>query len=146
MAQKVTKSSGNSQLTLHQLLGALSFWGSATRLLLISFFVISIFALKLAYLDTNITWEVQVGIYVLGSFALLDISYVMLARAFPLRRTADTWCLLSVEIFLVAAYVLPYLIAVRGLSWFINWLLLVVLFVISVRGLLGILFSTKKRV
>lgn len=142
MAKKTTK---QPRLTLHQLLGALSFWGSATRLLLLSFLVFVIFALRITNLDTTLTWEAQVVIYVLGSFALLDIGYVMLSRAFPLRKKLDTFCLLALEVFMAATYILPHMISVGGLSWFSNWLVLIALLALSVRGLLGMLFTTKKR-
>lgn len=142
MAKKTTK---QPRLTLHQLLAALSFWGSATRLLLITFFVMVIFALRITNLDTTITWESQVVIYVLGSFALLDIGYVMLARAFPLKKRLDVFCLLSLEVLLAATYILPHLISVGALSWFSNWLVFIAVLALAVRGLLGILFTTKKR-
>lgn len=143
MAKKTTK---QPRLTLHQLLGALSFWGSATRLLLVAFLVMVIFALRITYLDTTLTWEAQVVIYVLGSFALLDIGYVMLARALPLRRRIDIFCLVTLEILLAATYILPHVISVGGLAWFSNWFILIVLLTLGVRGLLGLLFSTRKRV
>lgn len=133
------------RLTLHQLLGALSFWGSATRLLLMAFLVLVIFALRVTNLDTTLTWESQVVIYVLGSFALLDIGYVMLARAFPLKKKFDVFCLTTLEVLMAATYILPHIIVVGGLGWFSNWLLLIALLALGVRGLLGILFTTKKR-
>lgn len=145
MAKKTTKKSKNPRLTLHQLLGALSFWGSTTRLLLVGFLVMAIFVMRLIYLDNTLLWEAQVVIYVLGSFAVLDIGYVMLARAFPLRKKLDVFCLLTLEILLAATYILPHLISVGGLSWFSNWFILIVLLAVAVRGLLGLLFSTKKR-
>lgn len=133
------------RLTLHQLLGALSFWGSATRLLLIAFLVIAIFILRITNLDTTLTWESQVTIYILGSFALLDVGYVMLARAFPLKKTVDFLCLAALEILMAATYILPHIVNLRGLSWFSNWLLLIALLALAVRGLLGLLFSGRKR-
>lgn len=142
MAKKTIK---QPRLTLHQLLVALSFWGSAARLLLVGFLVMVIFALRITNLDTTITWEAQVVIYVLGSFALLDIGYVMLARAFPLKKRLDVFCLLVLETLLAATYILPHLISVSALSWFSNWLVLIVLLTLAIRGLLGLLFSTKKR-
>lgn len=142
MVKKTTK---QPRLTLHQLLGALSFWGSATRLLLIAFLAIVIFVLRITNLDTTLVWESQVLIYVLGSFALLDIGYVMLARAFPLKKTVDFFCLAALEILMAATYILPHIMNVRGLSWFSNWLLLIALLALAVRGLLGLLFTTKKR-
>lgn len=143
MAKKTTK---QPRLTLHQLLGALSFWGSATRLLLLAFLVFVIFALRITNLNTTLTWESQVVIYVLGSFALLDIGYVMLARAFPLKKRVDTFCLVVLEILMATTYILPHLVSVRGLAWFSNWFVLIVLLALGVRGLLGLLFSSRKRV
>ncbi len=142
MVKKTTK---QPRLTLHQLLGAISFWGSATRLLLLAFLVIVIFVLRITNLDTTLTWESQVIIYILGSFALLDIGYVMLARAFPLKKRPDIAILVGLEIFMAATYILPHIMNVRGLSWISNWLLLIALLALALRGLVGMLFTSKKR-
>lgn len=142
MVKKTTK---QPRLSLHQLLGAISFWGSATRLLLVTFLVAVIFVLRITNLDTTLTWESQVIIYVLGSFALLDIGYVMLARAFPLKKSADITALALIEIFMAATYILPHVMSVSSLAWISNWLILIALLALAMRGLLGMLFTTKKR-
>lgn len=132
------------RLTLHQLLGSLSLWGSSTRLLLIGFIVAVIFALKLLYLDTSLDWELKVVIYIIGSFALLDTGYIILVRATPLKRRLDQLGLLGAEIVLAAAYVLPNLAHIPSLGKLANWTVLIVLLVLAVRALLGLLFSAKK--
>lgn len=139
------KKNTTPRLTLHQLLGALSFWGASTRLMLIGFIVLIIFALKLLYLTAGADWEIKVIIYVLGSFALLDIGYVMLARAFPSRRRLDILSLLLAETLLLAGYVLPNLVNLPRLSWIANWAVLIVLLVLGIRALLGLLFVGSKR-
>lgn len=139
-----TTNAKTSRLTLHKLLGAVSFWGSSVRLLLLAFLVAIIFGLRLTYLDTTLTWEAQVVIYVLGSFALLDIGYVMLARAFPLDRQFDLLSLFLLEALLFAAYILPNITNVPSLGWLSNWILLVVLLALAIRGLIGLLFARKK--
>jgi len=132
------------RLTLHQLLGAISFWGASTRILLVAFIIAVIFGLRVGYLDTTLQWELSVVIYVLGSFALLDIGYVMLARAFPLRKKLDTILLLVIELALVLIYVLPNIAHTPGFSWLSNWTVLLVVLVLAIRGLLGMLFTRRR--
>jgi len=141
MAKKTTK---QPRLTLHQLLVAISFWGTTARLLLITFVVAIIFALKLYYLTTTLEWELQVAIYILGSFALLDAGYVIVARTLPLKRRLDQLSLLATEAILGLAYVLPNLIYAPSLGRLASWSILIVLLVLGVRTLLGLLFTTKK--
>lgn len=141
MAKTTTK---QPRLTLHQLLVAISFWGTSARLLLIAFVVAVIFALKLYYLNTTPEWEIKVVIYILGSFALLDAGYVIVARTLPLRRRMDQLSLLGTEGILGLAYVIPNLIYAPSLSKLASWSILVVLLVLGVRVLLGLLFTSKK--
>ena len=141
MAKKTTK---QPRLTLHQLLVAISFWGSTTRLLLIAFVVGVIFALKMYYLTTTPEWELKVVIYILGSFALLDVAYVIVARTLPLKRRLDQLALLTTEAILGLAYVLPNMIYAPSLSKLASWSVLIVLLVLGVRTLLGLLFTSKK--
>lgn len=147
MTTKKSKSRSTPRLTLHNLIVALSFWGSSVRLLLVAFLVAALFILRLFYLETTVVWESQVAIYIVGSFALLDIGYVLLARALPLKQRSDAVCLLVLETVLAATYVLPNIVYAPGLGWFANWTFLIVLLVLSVRGLLGLLFTppVKKR-
>lgn len=152
MATKTSKKTSHAKtstqqprLTLHQLLGAVSFWGSATRLLLVAFMVAVIFVLKLNYLETTLTWEVRVFIYIFGTIALLDIGYVIVARSLPLRRRLDLGVLLACESFLTLTYLLPNLIYVPTLARLSNWIIFIVLLTLGVRALLGILFTTSKK-
>lgn len=145
MTTKKSKPSSAHRLTLHQLIVALSFWGSSVRLLLVAFLVASIFIIRLMYLDTTFAWESQVVIYVLGSFVLLDVGYVLLARALALNHRWDVVCLLAIEVLLAANYVLPNIAHAPALAWFSNWTFLIVILVIAVRGLLGLLFTSPKK-
>lgn len=142
MAKKTTK---QPRLTLHQLLVAISFWGSATRLLLVAFIVASLFALKMYYQVATPEWEIKVAIYILGSFALLDIGYVIVARTLPLKRRLDQLSLLGAEAILGLAYVLPNVMYAPSLSRLASWSVLVVLLVLGVRTLLGLLFTPTKK-
>lgn len=145
MTTKKTKARTASRLTLHELIVALSFWGSSVRLLLVAFLVAALFIIRVMYLDTTLAWESQVAIYVIGSFVLLDVGYVLLARALPLRPRMDVASLLMVEILLAAIYVLPNIARAPALAWFSNWIFLIVIFVIALRGLLGLLFTPSKK-
>lgn len=145
MATKKTRKPKQPRLTLHYLLATLSFWGSSVRLLLITFLVGVIYVLKLMYADSSVEWETKVTIYILGSFALLDIGYVMLAKALPLKRRVDTACLLLVEALLAVIYIVPNLVEAPGLSWFSNWTILIVLLTVAIRALLGLLFASPKK-
>lgn len=143
MATSKTK---QPRLTLHNLLGAVSFWGTSVRLLLIAFLAIAVLAAHVIDASGNYEAELRAFIYIIGSFALLDAGYVMIARSMPLKKGADMTVLLLVEAAIGLSYVVPNFAFVPGLSWVARWAILIALFILSVRALLGLLFAnTKKR-
>ncbi len=143
--QSPTKQS--QRLSLHHLLVALSFWGSATRIFLIGFIV---FALSLVTvlgaqagvgfsISATLTDEIQRFVYVVGSFFILDVGYVLVARRYPLRILYDRLILLVAEFALALGYVLPHVAFVPSyVSALTQWLLLAALMVVALRLTLGI--------
>jgi hypothetical protein len=136
-------------LTLHSLLGALSFWGTATRALLFSFLAVVVFIVALSEVTTNtaVDTEVMVLIYVLGSFLLLDFGYVLIARAYPLQKTFDILALVLADIFLAVLYIVPKVIVSSDVYISVNPLIYVFfipLVALSLRMLLGILFGGRR--
>lgn len=148
MAKKKTK---NSSLTLHGLLGALSYWGTATRLFLAAFVSLVVFAIALS--ETNgspsaFTAEAIIMIYAVGSLFLLDMGYVMAARALPLRRTLDVMSLVVADLTILFFYAVPK-VTVGAAGPLVNPVSIVLLFavlVLALRLLSGFLFSTKRKV
>lgn len=128
-------------LTLHELIGALSFWGATVRFLLFVF--LATVTLFVALSQTVDSYE-QIGmyIYILSAFLVFDVGYVMLARGLPLTRAYDIAVIIGFEIILAIAYVLPYFALVpASFSLVVIWSLLIVVGLLSVRALLGLLYS-----
>jgi uncharacterized membrane protein len=151
-SDSMTKKSASKKrsLTLHSLLGALSFWGTASRTFLFSFLAAAVFAAALteATTDTGIDREVMLLIYVLGSFVLLDFGYVLVARAYPMQKALDLLTLVAADIFLAVIYIVPKLVVSAQVN-FKNDPLLFILFiplvVLALRMLVGILFGGRRR-
>lgn len=135
------------KLTVHGLLGALSYWGTAARFLLVSVIIVFAFLLNISggsstsYIDT----EIILLVYGLATLVILDGGYVTAARALPLSPVVDRWVVMMSDLALAALFVAPSLIIsgadgnrIRVVS------LLGVLLVVSMRLLLGLLFSKRK--
>lgn len=137
-------------LTLHALIGALSFWGTAVRAMLFAFLAAAIFivALSEATTDAAVDGEILVLIYVLASFLLLDFGYVMIARAYALQRALDLLVLFVADVVLALLYIAPKLVVSSDITVRTNPLLFVVfipIIVLSVRMLVGMLFGRRGR-
>lgn len=148
MAKKKTKT---PTLTLHGLLGALSYWGTAARLLLIAFISLVVFLIALSEARGSVaafSGEVIVLIYVLSSALLLDFGYVMVARVLPLRRMLDVASLMIADLTVLSFYAVPKVAVTTALSPVnpVGVVLLFALLVLSLRLLSGFLFSTKRKV
>lgn len=141
MATKKKRQSKPLHLTLHQLLSALSFWGTTVRMLLFGFLATVALFVGLSQTD-NASAEVGLYIYVMGSVFLFDIGYTLLARGLPVTATTDKLIILLGEILLATLYVLPYFAMVPAvMTWVLSWTLLVVFAIISGRALVGLLYS-----
>jgi len=149
--ERYSKSMSNkpSRLTLHYFLGALSFWGTAVRLMLFTFIaiVVLVIALTEATDPMALDRQIMVLIYVLASFSLLDFGYVMVARAYPLQKQLDLVALVLVDIFLAMLYIVPKLVVsstVQVVTDPLTYIFFIPLIVIAVRMLLGFLFAGRK--
>jgi uncharacterized membrane protein len=89
--------------------------------------------------------ELQAFIYIVGSFALLDVGYVMIARAMPLKKSLDMTVLLLVDAAIGLAYVVPNFAQVPGFTMLARWTILTVLLVLSIRALCGLLLVDPKK-
>jgi hypothetical protein len=138
---------GTTKLTVHGLLGSISYWGTFARFLLVGTLIVFAFFLNLsgdtttAYVDT----EVLFLIYGLGTLLLLDLGYVTAARGLSLSKVADRWAVMISDIALAAFFVVPSIIQigtdgnrVRVIS------LIAALLVVSLRILVGLLFAKRK--
>lgn len=143
------------QLSLHTLLFALSFWGSATRLLLISFFALAVLLLRTleiqastdATLFQTLTIEGQLFVYAICTFLVLDVGYVIISRAYAFSRMNDVVTLLTAEAVLATSYFLPYIVVVSDQFARISRFIFVAgLLILSARLVLGMLYgkSIKK--
>lgn len=145
------KSSKKTQpLTLHGLIGALSFWGTAVRTMLFAFLAAAVFlvALTEASSDAAVDREIILLIYVLGSFLLLDFGYVVVARAYTLQRALDLLVLFLADILLALLYIAPKLVVTADITVRTNPLIFVIfipIIVLSGRMLVGMLFGRRGR-
>lgn len=136
-------------LTLHSLLGALSFWGTAARIFLFGILAAAIFivALSEAASESRIDSEILILIYVLGSFLLLDFGYVMIARTYTLQRGLDLLALFVADILLALLYIAPKLVvssAVTVKTDPLIYIIFIPLVVLGLRTLLGMLFGRRQ--
>lgn len=144
------KKSSTPSLTLHGLITALSFWGTAVRTLLFGFLAGAVFLVALSEAESAsaIDTEVMVLIYVVGSFLLLDFGYVTVARAYKLLPGLDMLMLAAAELLLAALYIAPRLVVNPEVSLRADPLLFVIfvpLIVLSIRSLVGMLFGSRTR-
>ena len=84
----------------------------------------------------------QTLIYVIVSFLLLDIGYVIVAKKYTFSSLQDKLALFGSEVFLGICYFLPYFAVVSNKFTSITRFVFVgVLFVISARIVLGMLYG-----
>ena len=135
--------------TLHYLLGALSFWGTATRTLLFGFIAALVFIIALSETTTPQSTDQQIlyFISVLASFVVLDFGYVMIARAYAAVKKLDVLVLLLADLFLASLYVVPRLVVDPSIVTAndpILYVFFMPIVVLSARILLGMLFSGRR--
>lgn len=128
-------------LTLHELLSALSFWGTTVRFLLFLFLAGVTFLVALAQ---TVAPQEEVGlfIYALATFLVFDAGYVMLSRGLPLTRIIDQLVVVVFELVFTVAHVVPYFALVpTAITAVVIWAPLGVVGLLSLRALLGLLYS-----
>jgi len=135
------------KLTAHGLLGAVSYWGTAARFLLVGTLIVFAFILNLTgdstatYIDTEILFL----IYGLATLFMLDIGYVTAARSLPLSKVFDRWVVMMSDIVLAAFFVVPSVIQITADGNKVRVISLVAaLLVVSIRILVGLLFAKRK--
>jgi hypothetical protein len=146
---KQTAKKQKRPLTLHELVVALSFWGTAVRTLIFGFIAAAVFVAALSEITTSaaIDNEVQVLIYVLGSYLLLDFGYVTVARTYRLQSTLDIVALIAADIFLALLYIAPKIVVdsnIRLTADPLVYVIFVPLVVLGLRMLLGLLFGKRR--
>jgi len=136
-------------LLLHNLIGALSYWGTTVRVLLIGFvlgFAVLLHVVDSLTLPTTESYVLSY-LYIMSCLLLLDAGYVTMARAQPLKpRMLDRMVLWVALIVLSVVAVAPYFVIVTTdlFNSLTTWLLLVVLFILALRLVLGMIVSTEE--
>lgn len=148
-SKDMKKKSSKPTLSLHSLLGALSFWGTASRGLLFGFVSLAVFAIALSEARNSIAVDIEIMTfaYVLGSFLLLDFGYVMVSKAYTVSTGIDRFALCVADLFIAALYFVPSLVVSSRISLTTDPLLFVVfvpVVVLTLRMLVGILFGSRR--
>ncbi|MBC7746594.1 hypothetical protein H7Y40_01275 [Pedobacter sp.] len=153
MATKKKKHTKSVHLTLHNLIGAVSYWGAATRISVIGFIALAVFLIQVLEQQaspTNMSLlsavliEGQMLVYVVVSFFLLDVGYVTIARKYRFAPMQDKVLLISSEFFLGLMYFLPYFAIVSDrFTHVTRFVFVAVLLVLSMRIVLGMLYGKE---
>ncbi|NCU30287.1 hypothetical protein EOM57_00625 [Candidatus Saccharibacteria bacterium] len=150
MKKKISTLSKKESPTLHGLLGSISYWGTATRFLLVSMLVFIAFVLNISLIDVSspyyVIGEAQVLIYALGILILTDLLYVMVARSKPLDQKLDRWVVILADIVIASCFIVPSFVSVAAVHATGLRVLspIVALLVVGIRVLLGLLYSKKE--
>ena len=146
MATKKVKKE-TSKLTVHGLLGSISYWGTFARFILVGTLIAFAFLLNLggdstaAYIDTEILFL----IYGFTTLLILDLGYVTAARALPLSKVVDRWVLMMSDVVLAAFFLVPSIVQIGTSGNRVRLVsLIAALLVVSVRILVGLLFAKRK--
>ena len=135
------------KLTVHGLLGSISYWGTTARFILVSILIVFAFVVNLAR-DSSASFidsEIMFLIFGLGTLLLLDLGYVVAARNLPLSKVLDRWVVMMSDLALAAFFVVPSLVQISADGNKVRVVsLIVALLIISVRVLVGLLFAKRK--
>ncbi len=147
MTEKKSKKNTPSHLTVHGLLGSLSYWGTTARFMLVGVLIVFAFLLNLSgdsasqYIDTEIIFL----IFGLGTLLMLDLGYVVAARALTLNKIVDRWAVMLGDLVLAAFFVVPSLVQIGASGNKLRVIgLIAALFVLAIRILVGLLFARRK--
>lgn len=147
MTKKTTKKSP-LPLTAHGLLGSLSYWGSTARLILVTVFVVFAYALNVSGAAgwQEVDAETMTAVYAFATLFVLDVGYVIAARALPMHPRFDRWFVILSDLVVAGFFVTPSLVSVGTYGERLKLVsFVVVLLVVAVRILLGLLMSKRKR-
>lgn len=150
MNKKKSTTKRSESITLHGLLGAVSYWGTATRFMLVSILVFVAFLANVAFVDVSsanyIIGEVQILIYALIILVTTDLLYVLVARSLPLEPKFDRWALIAADVVIASCFIAPSFLTIAsahstGLRVMSP---IVALLVVGMRILVGLLYSKKE--
>lgn len=144
--KSATKTKLPSKLTVHGLLGALSYWGTMARLVLLTILLGSAYFLNVAVQSDwrVVDVETMVLIYAMGTLLVLDAGYVMTARALDLNQRIDRWVVMMSDLLLASFFVIPSFFIVGAPSDKLKLLsLFIALLIVSIRLLIGLLFAKR---
>ncbi len=141
------KNNPKTGLSAWGLVGALSYWGTAARMVVLLVLLGSAYFLNIA-VQTDwraVDVETLVLIYGMSTLFVLDAGYIIAARALSLKPRLDRWVVITSDILLASFFVVPSFFIVgipsdklRPLSLF------VALLIVSIRLLMGLLFTKRK--
>lgn len=134
-------------LLLHDLIVALSYWGTSVRILLVGF-VLAVATILVAVEGSTQGSASQYGaqfVYLVGSLLMLDAGYVTIARATPVAIEAlDRFFFLVIMSLISAVAIFPYFVEVApNIIVSVRWIFLVVLFVLTLRLVVGLFFGER---
>lgn len=133
------------QLSLHSLFGAVSYWGTTVRTLLLAFLAGAIFAARVISAPDSYAHELQVFVYIVGSFFVLDTGYVMIARSMSFGTMTDATLVILADLLIGTSYVVSSFANAPILSSISTWSIIIVVFILSIRALAGLLVANPKR-
>lgn len=153
MVKNKQTSTVTPSITLHRLIGQLTYLGASARLLLIATLALAVYGaqiLEAALSGYAINGAVLGGIqslfYVIGTFFVLEVGYLLIAKTYKMVSGFDKLVLFGADILLAAIYFTPYLVylspAKAGLSQFI---IVPALAVLAGRLLIGLLYGSTAR-
>ena len=147
MAKKKAKSTQRKKLTAHGLLGSISYWGTTTRVFLASMLVAFAFVVNLSaavsaqYVDA----EIMFFIYGVSTLLILDLGYVVAARALPLNPVVDRWVVTLSDLGIAGFFVAPSIVMMNANGNYVRLVALIgALLIVAVRILVGLLFAKRK--
>jgi hypothetical protein len=149
MVKKTQKTTPKKPLTAHGLLGALSYWGTAARMVLVGMFVILAYVINISVGSGDwryVDGETIVMIYGLATLVILDAGYVTIARSLTLDNRIDRWLIMLAGLGVASFFVVPSFVEMGEYSTRMRLVsLIVVLLILSIRILLGLLYSKRKK-
>lgn len=147
MAKKPAAKKQLKPLTVHGLLGSLSYWGTAARMVLMAVLLGCAYLLNISVQTTwqAVDLETMMLIYGLGTIVVLDAGYVMAARALKLNAVFDRWVVMMSGLLIAAFFVIPslFLVDVNALRLRVLSLIFALL-IVSIRILLGFILAKRK--
>lgn len=154
MVKNKKNSSVTPSITLHRLIGQFTYLGASARLLFVATLALAVYAAQVLEaaisgysMEVAVISGIQMLFYILGTFFILEIGYLMIANAYRLSVTRDKLILFGTELILTALYFVPYLVVLStGFVVATRFVLIGALAVLAFRLIVGLLYgSVAKR-